>query len=78
MNLNIAFAHLLTMKESEDLLADKASGTFLVRVAESRFGYSLSLQFNGRCKHFMVDQDQRGNYVVGSCVHISFSLRNKS
>ena len=36
------FHGVITRKDAEDLLKDKAQGTFLVRVSESRFGYSLS------------------------------------
>lgn len=36
------FHGIITRKEAEQLLMPTAAGTFLVRVAESRFGYSLS------------------------------------
>lgn len=36
------FHGVITRKQSEDLLSRKKPGTFLVRVSESRFGYSLS------------------------------------
>ena len=36
------FHGVITRKEAEDLLRGRPAGTFLVRVAESRFGYSLS------------------------------------
>ena len=52
------------VQDGEDLLAGTPSGTFLVRVAESRFGYSLSMQFQGRFKHFMIDQDAANRYMV--------------
>lgn len=42
-------------KDAEELLKGKPSGTFLVRVAESRFGYSLTLIHEGEIKHFMID-----------------------
>eukprot|EP00054_Salpingoeca_dolichothecata_P026515 m.189953 g.189953 ORF g.189953 m.189953 type:complete len:938 (-) comp25680_c0_seq1:211-3024(-) len=58
------FHGIITRKDAESLLRGQETGTFLVRVAESRFGYSLSLMFNGRCKHFMIDQDKSGAYVV--------------
>jgi myosin-3 len=58
------FHGIITRQESEDLLRSKQSGTFLIRVAESRFGYSLSLIHKGRCKHFMIDQDKQGRYIV--------------
>jgi hypothetical protein len=57
------FFGVITRKESEDRLHGATNGTYLIRVAESRFGYSLSLAFKGRVKHFMIDQDNSGNYV---------------
>jgi hypothetical protein len=43
--------------------------TFMIRVAESRFGYSLSLLSNngggnGRFAHYMIDQGSDGRYLV--------------
>jgi myosin-3 len=58
------FHGIITRSESETLLKGQPSGTFLIRVAESRFGYSLSLNFKNRCKHFMIDQDADGRYLV--------------
>jgi hypothetical protein len=58
------FHGIITRQESEELLRGRQSGTFLIRVAESRFGYSLSIIFKGRCKHFMIDQDRQGRYIV--------------
>jgi len=58
------FHGIITRGESEQLLKDKQSGSFLIRVAESRFGYSLSLIFQGRIKHFMIDQDDAQQYMV--------------
>ncbi len=42
---NTWFHGIITRQESEDLLRNTPSGTFLVRVAESRFGYSLSHKY---------------------------------
>eukprot|EP00039_Didymoeca_costata_P028435 m.21052 g.21052 ORF g.21052 m.21052 type:complete len:934 (+) comp7017_c0_seq1:165-2966(+) len=58
------FHGIITRAESEELLRGQTSGTFLIRVAESRFGYSLSLMFQGRCKHFMIDQNDEDRYLV--------------
>ena len=51
------FHGIITRQEAEALLKGQPSGTFMIRVAESRFGYSLSLTFKNRAKHFMIDQD---------------------
>lgn len=42
------FHGIITRTESEALLRGQPSGAFLIRVAESRFGYSLSLLFKNR------------------------------
>eukprot|EP00051_Salpingoeca_urceolata_P010630 m.130293 g.130293 ORF g.130293 m.130293 type:complete len:964 (-) comp16784_c0_seq1:1942-4833(-) len=63
------FHGVITRKQSEDLLESKAAGTFLVRVSESRFGYSLSHMVTPgeRIKHYMIDQTPDGQYqVVGN------------
>jgi len=60
------FHGIITRKEAETLLQTTAAGTFLVRVAESRFGYSLShcVEAGGRIKHYMIDQTPDGQYLV--------------
>jgi len=63
------FHGVITRKEAEELLRGTPAGTFLVRVAESRFGYSLShcIESTGRIKHYMIDQTPDGQYqVVGN------------
>ena len=58
-------------QEPEGLLKDQQSGTFLVRVAESRFGYSLSLIHEGRVKHFMINVRDENEYQV--CEPVAYS-----
>ena len=58
------FHGILTREQSEALLRPLAQGAFLVRVSESRFGYSLSFKHNDRIKHFMIDQTPDGRYLV--------------
>ena len=36
------FHGAVTRRQAEQLLADKPVGTYLIRVCENRFGYSLS------------------------------------
>ena len=38
------FHGIITRRQAEQLLTDKPNGTFLIRVSESRFGYSLSFR----------------------------------
>lgn len=58
------FHGIITRAESERLLNPHSQGTFLIRVSESRFGYSLSFKHNNRIKHFMIDQTPEGRYLV--------------
>eukprot|EP00058_Branchiostoma_floridae_P010434 XP_002595922.1 hypothetical protein BRAFLDRAFT_98549 [Branchiostoma floridae] len=69
------FHGIITRRESERLLQDKLLGCFLIRVSESRFGYSLTYRISSRCKHFMIDQLPSGKYVVVGepKVHVSLS-----
>ena len=56
---HIWFHGIVSRREAESLLNDCPSGTFLVRVSESRYGYSLSFQAGARCKHYIIDQVRR-------------------
>ena len=58
------FHGILTRDQSESLLMPLTQGSFLVRVSESRFGYSLSFKWGNRIKHFMIDQTPDGRYMV--------------
>ncbi len=63
------FHGVITRRDAEELLEGKDAGYFLVRVSESRFGYSLSHMVTtaGRIKHYMIDQTPDGKYqVVGN------------
>eukprot|EP00056_Hartaetosiga_gracilis_P013689 m.229313 g.229313 ORF g.229313 m.229313 type:complete len:169 (+) comp13882_c0_seq8:2644-3150(+) len=63
------FHGVITRRKAEELLGGKEPGTFLVRVSESRFGYSLShvVAAGRRIKHYMIDQTPEGQYqVVGN------------
>eukprot|EP00040_Diaphanoeca_grandis_P030996 m.184588 g.184588 ORF g.184588 m.184588 type:complete len:972 (+) comp32197_c2_seq1:198-3113(+) len=62
------FHGIISRNEATDLLQTCAFGAFLVRVAESRFGYSLSHYVSkGKVKHYMIDQTETGQYqVVGN------------
>lgn len=58
------FHGVISRAESEALLTNQSAGAFLIRVSESRFGYSLSVKTDSRIKHFMIDQTEDGQYMV--------------
>ncbi|KAF7663669.1 hypothetical protein LDENG_00204350 [Lucifuga dentata] len=52
----------------------KPPGYFLIRVSESRIGYTLSYRAEDRCRHFMIDVLEGGHYyiIVGENVRHRF------
>lgn len=58
------FHGIITRRQAEQLLTNKPNGTFIIRVSESRFGYSLSFRVTGRCKHYMISQLENAKYVI--------------
>ncbi|XP_061739225.1 hematopoietic SH2 domain-containing protein homolog [Nerophis ophidion] len=55
----------ITRKSAEELLTSKLPGCFLVRVSESRVGYTLSYRAQKRCRHFMIEAKGDSFAVVG-------------
>lgn len=58
------FHGIITRKDAEDLLQNKAVGCFLIRVSESRIGYTLSYRTVDCCRHFMIDVLRNGQYTI--------------
>ncbi|XP_021359283.1 myosin-IIIa-like isoform X4 [Mizuhopecten yessoensis] len=58
------FHGVISRRTSEILLGSKPIGCFLIRVSESRFGYSLSFRGEGRVRHYMIDQLPNKKFVV--------------
>ncbi|KAM9384680.1 hematopoietic SH2 domain-containing protein homolog [Pholidichthys leucotaenia] len=58
------FHGIISRKAAEELLCSKPPGYFLIRVSESRIGYTLSYRDVDRCKHFMIDALEDGHYII--------------
>lgn len=69
------FHGIISRRESERLLSNKPVGCFLIRVSESRFGYSLSFRVKSRCKHYMIDQTRSGKFVIVGMPRVYKSLK---
>ncbi|XP_072353285.1 myosin-IIIb [Scyliorhinus torazame] len=58
------FHGMITRRESEDLLANQCLGCFLIRVSGSREGYTLTFRGVDRCRHYMIEMQTNGKYVI--------------
>lgn len=59
------FHRTTTRREAQDLLAAEPAGTFLLRVCENRFGFSLSVKAkSGALLHLVISQLETGKFVV--------------
>uniref|UniRef100_A0A8C1SN30 Hematopoietic SH2 domain containing n=1 Tax=Cyprinus carpio TaxID=7962 RepID=A0A8C1SN30_CYPCA len=66
------FHGIISRKAAEDMLMCKPPGYFLIRVSESRVGYTLSYRAEDRCRHFMIDVLPDNQYIiVGEKTHFS-------
>ncbi|XP_018601369.1 hematopoietic SH2 domain-containing protein homolog [Scleropages formosus] len=64
------FHGLISRKIAEDLLVCKPVGHFLIRVSESRIGYTLSYRGKECCRHFMIDVLKDGQYnIIGEKIN---------
>ncbi|KAG8001117.1 SH2 domain-containing protein 7, partial [Nibea albiflora] len=62
------FQGFAARKDTEDLLRDKSLGCFLIRLSDKAIGYILSYKGNDRCRHFVITQNQDGQFVIsGDC-----------
>ncbi|XP_005429913.1 SH2 domain-containing protein 2A [Geospiza fortis] len=58
------FHGFISRREAEELLQDQPLGCFLVRFSESTVGFVLSYRGRDRCRHFVLDQQPDGRYVI--------------
>nr|XP_057934011.1 hematopoietic SH2 domain-containing protein [Doryrhamphus excisus] len=68
------FQGFTARKHAEDLLQDKALGSFLIRLSDKAIGYVLSYKGLGRCRHFVITQNQDGRFVVAGDFHTYDSI----
>nr|XP_058963310.1 myosin-IIIb-like [Pocillopora verrucosa] len=72
---SVWFHGIISRRESERLLSNKPVGCFLIRVSESRFGYTLSYRVKSRCKHYMIDQTRSGKFLIVGMQRVYKSLK---
>ncbi|KAM6950357.1 SH2 domain-containing protein 7 [Lycodopsis pacificus] len=58
------FKGFAARKDTEDLLRDKAPGSFLIRLSDKTIGYILSYKGHDRCRHFVITQNPDGEFVI--------------
>ncbi|KAG8516394.1 SH2 domain-containing protein 7, partial [Galemys pyrenaicus] len=68
------FHGFITRKQTEQLLGDKALGSFLVRLSDRAAGFILSYRGSDRCRHFVIDQLQDRRYLVSGDTQSHSSL----
>nr|XP_035923500.1 SH2 domain-containing protein 7 isoform X1 [Halichoerus grypus]XP_035923501.1 SH2 domain-containing protein 7 isoform X1 [Halichoerus grypus] len=57
--------------QTEQLLGDKALGSFLIRLSDRTTSYILSYRGSDRCRHFVINQQRDRRYLVSgdTCSH---------
>ncbi|XP_030280695.1 SH2 domain-containing protein 7-like isoform X2 [Sparus aurata] len=58
------FVGFVTRKDAEEILREKELGCFLIRLSDKAIGYILSYKGRDRCRHFVINQSEAGQFVV--------------
>ncbi|XP_034168493.2 myosin-IIIb isoform X1 [Pangasianodon hypophthalmus] len=58
------FHGMITRRQADDLLTEKPLGCFLIRVGQSREGYTLTYRGADRLRHYMIEMQSNGKYVI--------------
>lgn len=68
------FHGLITRSEAEEILIQRPIGSFLVRVSERIWGFTISYQSEERCKHFLIDASDGTYHFFGTNYQVYSSL----
>ncbi|KAG7245361.1 hypothetical protein INR49_010811 [Caranx melampygus] len=58
------FLGFINRKDAEEILREKELGCFMIRLSEKAIGYILSYKGRDRCRHFVINQSENGQFVV--------------
>lgn len=67
---------MISRREAENMLVEKPLGSFLIRLSQTREGYTLSYRGAARCLHYMIEMKSNGRYVIPGEDRVHTSLTN--